>query len=344
MTKRLVCPARGEVAWAEVTLRELGAADVRVRCTHGCEKHGTMMAFFKGYANDRGRWDANLRMHLPHEGMLWNYPIPLGNMQVGVVTQAGESSGRAVGERVFFHGFFQPETVLPGVDTWSLPDGVAWQDAMLMDPAEFALGAIRDGHVRIGDRVAVFGLGAIGLCVVQLLRTAGASQIIASDPVAERRELALTLGATHVTTGNDDVGGQIRELTAGHGVDVAIDFSGAMPALQAAIRGVAYGGTIVCGAFPAPFGPGLDLGGEAHMNRPRIVFSRACSDPNPDHPRWDHPRIQHEVVALIRGGHLRGSAMLTPVVPFDALRDVYPQIAMSPAGMIKLGVEYPPTG
>jgi threonine dehydrogenase-like Zn-dependent dehydrogenase len=340
MTKRLVCPARGEVAWADVALPELRAEDVAVRCTHGCEKHGTMMAFYKGYANDRGRWDAENRMHLPHEGVLWNYPIPLGNMQVGIVTEAGPDSGRSVGERVLFHGFFQPKAVVAGRSTWRLPVEVAWQDAMLMDPAEFALGAIRDGQVRLGDRVAVFGLGAIGLCVVQLLVSAGASQIIACDPVSERTEVALNGGATDAIASTDDVGGQIRGLTQGAGVDVAIDFSGALPALQAAIRGVAYGGTIVCGAFPPPFGAGLDLGGEAHMNRPRIVFSRACSDPNPDHPRWDHARIQREVYRMILAGRLFGGDILNPVVPFESLPECYPQIATSPASMVKLGVIY----
>ena len=56
-------------------------------------------------------------------------------------------------------------------------------------------------------------------------------------------------------------------------MDVAIDYSGAPQALQAALRGVAYGGTVVAGAFPPPHQAGLDLGAEAPLNLPSIVFT-----------------------------------------------------------------------
>jgi threonine dehydrogenase-like Zn-dependent dehydrogenase len=73
---------------------------------------------------------------------------------------------------------------------------MSWKSAVCLDPAEFAFAAVRDGHVRIGDAVAVSGMGAIGLMVVQLARLAGASQVIAIDPLPSRRAIAEQLGAT----------------------------------------------------------------------------------------------------------------------------------------------------
>ncbi|RYG48596.1 zinc-binding alcohol dehydrogenase [bacterium] len=333
MSRRLVCTGVGRVAWSEIPRRELTEGEVRVRNRYGVEKHGTMLAFFKGYANERGRWDAEARVHRP-EGELWSYPIPLGNMQVGEVIE-----GPGVGRTVYFGGAFQEESVVS--DYRELPDGVDWRTAMLFDPAEFALGAVRDGHVRAGDDVAVSGLGAIGLVTVQMVKLAGA-RVFALDPVAARREVALATGAHAVLDPTDgDAGMRLRELTGMRGVDVAIDFSGAWQALQAAFRGVGYGGTIVYGAFPPPFGAGLDFGGEAHMNRPKVIFSRACSDPNPDHPRWDWARIQGTVAGFIADGRLDGTRIVDEPVPFDSLLTEYPRLADEPEAHLKLSVVYP---
>lgn len=299
-----------------------------MRPSHGVEKHGTMTAFVKGYANERGRWDAEARVHRP-EGVLWSYPVPLGNMQFGTLES---------GERVSWWGPFQDETVVTESSLRSL-GRVDWRDAAMQDPGEFALGALRDGGVRIGDDVAVFGLGAIGLAAVQLARAAGAARVFALDPIPARRAVAERYGATPLD--GEDAGMAVREATDMRGVDVAIDFSGASRALQAAFRSVAYGGTIAYGAFPAPFAAGLDLGGEFHMNRPRVISTRACSEPNPDHPRWDEARIRTSVWGLIQAGSLRGGGIVDDPAPFDELPKLYPEIAAHPEAHLKLSVEYP---
>ena len=63
--------------------------------------------------------------------------------------------------------------------------------AVCIDPAHVAVVAVRDGNVRLGDRVAVFGLGAIGLLTVQAARASGAERVMAVDPLDTRRERAL---------------------------------------------------------------------------------------------------------------------------------------------------------
>lgn len=341
--KRFVCTGRGQVGWQEVEDRALQPNEVRVRNWYGTEKHGTMMAFFKGYANDRGRWDADALMHRPGEGELWSYPIPLGNMQYGEIVEVGaEVEHRHVGDVVFFSDGFRPVSVVPWHQVFPATQGMEWEDAMMLDPLEFALGALRDGNVRIGDHLAIFGLGAIGLALVQAAIAAGAERIFAIDPILDRRDIAEKLGADACLdpTGTD-VGAVLRELADGIGVDVAIDFSGSRHALQAAIRGVGYGGTVVCGAFPPPYDGGLDFGGEAHMNRPKIVFSRACSDPNPDYPRWDHTRIRWAAYELIARSQVRGGEIIGPIIDFEDLPKVYPRIAEDPQRHLKLAVRYP---
>jgi threonine dehydrogenase-like Zn-dependent dehydrogenase len=210
-----------------------------------------------------------------------------------------------------------------------------------LDPADFAMGAVRDGHVRVGDAAAVLGMGAIGLMVVQLCKVAGACPVIASEPIASRRELARRLGADVVLDSHGcDVGLEIKKATRGRGADVVIDSSGSTDAMQDALRGVAYGGTVVSGAFPPPYGAGLDFGAESHLNIPTIVFSRACSEPHRDAPRWNERRIWDNVLRLLIEGRISGHQVVTPVVPFEELADVYPRIATEPDTLIKLGAEH----
>ena len=114
---------------------------------------------------------------------------------------------------------------------------------LFTDPAKFALAAVHDAEIKLGDRVAVFGMGAIGLLAIQMARLNGARQVFAVDPIAGRLELARRLGADQALNPDEcDVALTIKRATEGRGVDVALEISGVYPALQEAIRGTCQGG------------------------------------------------------------------------------------------------------
>jgi threonine dehydrogenase-like Zn-dependent dehydrogenase len=343
MPKRLIYTEQNTISWEEYELpKKLEPDRIRVRNTHGAEKHGTKAAFLHGHGNKRGRWDAAKQMHVPG-GVAWSYPIPLGNMQVGVVEETGREITRyRSGDRLLYFGAFEPVAVLGEADTWKLDAATSWKAATCLDPASFALCALRDGDIRIGDSVAIFSLGAIGLMAVQLAKWAGCHPIIAIDPVASRREVALKTGADQVIDPtNTDVGAALREATGWKGVDAVIEYCGAMEALQASLRGVAFGGKIILGGFPGPMKAGLDLGAEAHMNRPNILFTRTESDPNREHPRWDNVRVRSTVHRMILNGQINADLIVTPVLKFnDHLAAEYDQVTANAEKSIKFGVEY----
>ena len=86
------------------------------------------------------------------------------------------------------------------------------------DPARFALAAIHDAEIKLGDRVAIFGLGAIGMLALQMARLDGAAQVIAVDPIPERLELAHQLGADlTINPEENDAGMTIKQATGGRG-------------------------------------------------------------------------------------------------------------------------------
>jgi threonine dehydrogenase-like Zn-dependent dehydrogenase len=321
--------------------KPLGPAEVRVQATHAAFKHGTELALYTGFAAERGRFDPSIRLFRPERDAV-AYPSGIGNMFVGNVVEAGSEVKRLkVDDRVLGYGNLKPTHVVRESDCWLLPESTPWQSAVCLDPADFALAALRDGKVRLGDGVAIFGMGAISLILVQMARLAGANPIIAVDPFGMRREVARKLGATHlINPKEEDVGLRLKEITGGRGVDVAIEYSGSPQALQAAVRGVGYGGTVVCGAFPPPYGPGLDLGAEAHMNVPNLVFSRACSEPNRDHPRWSNQRIYDTCFSMITAGSITGVGIVSDPVPFESALEAFAAMANDASKTIKIGIEF----
>ncbi len=337
---RAVAPKTLEIVDYEE--EELAAGQVRVSTHFAAAKHGTEMAMLRGYAAERGRFNAELSIHEKPEGVRQFWGFTVGNMFVGEVTALGpEVEGLERGQRVLGYGGFRETQTVPASGLRVVPEEVSWQSAVCLDPADFAMAAVRDGQVRVGDAVAVFGMGAIGLLGIQIADCGGAHPVIAVEPLANRRAAAEACGADLTLNPREcDAGREIKLATDRRGADVVLEYSGARQALQHALRGVAYGGNVVAGAYPPPYGAGLDLGAEAHLNVPNIIFSRACSEPNRDHPRWDESRIYEVCWRMICEGRLRGDYVVNPVVPFEKALEAYLDIDRAPETNIKLGVSF----
>jgi Zn-dependent alcohol dehydrogenase len=115
---------------------------------------------------------------------------------------------------------------------------------------------LNTAKVEEGATVLVMGLGGIGISIVQGARLAGASRIVVSDPVPERRDHAANFGATDVLDPTrDDVVARAIELTGGIGVDYAFDGAGKQELVQQCIQASRIGGTTVMVGAPADLRP-----------------------------------------------------------------------------------------
>lgn len=112
--------------------------------------------------------------------------------------------------------------------------------------------AINSAQVRLGQTVAVVGLGGVGLAALLGARAAGARQLIAIDRLPAKLDLALSLGADRAFRADDpDLVAQVKAATSG-GVDVAIEAASAVAALESAYRITRRGGTTVTCSLPNP--------------------------------------------------------------------------------------------
>lgn len=345
MPRELVAVAPREPAYREYEDGPVPTGYVRLRSEFSAAKHGTELSLYRGVSPFADRvWDAKRQLFLPgeHGGGILGFPMALGNMTVGQIIELGEGAGRwRVGDRVFgWFGFRETHTV-PENALYALPTELTPEEVVCWDPAEFALSAVRDALIRLGDTVVVFGMGAIGLLALQMARLSGAVWVAAVEPIEKRRGLAADYGADVAYDPRDiDVALAVRRDLGREGVDVTIEASGSYVALHEALRSCAFGGRCVPLAFYHGEARGLRLGEEWHMNRLDMISTRACSDPNREHPRWDDGRIRDTAFALIRQRRVKVTGIVDPVVDFEHALEAYRMIDERPEESVKLGVRY----
>ena len=127
-----------------------------------------------------------------------------------------------------------------------LPENINYTEGALLEPLAVATHAVQKSHPNIGQSSAVFGAGAIGLLVTQLIKLAGGSEIIVVDVNKTRLETALELGATTVLNNRDcNALAEILKLTDQLGVDIAYEAVGLEITLIQALNALRKGGLAV---------------------------------------------------------------------------------------------------
>jgi L-iditol 2-dehydrogenase len=131
-----------------------------------------------------------------------------------------------------------------------VPDGVEAEEASFVEPVNTCLKAVRRAALQPGESVLVVGQGPIGLLLTQLCRRSGAEPIV-TDPLPDRREMALRLGAAVALPAGDEVPAEVRRLT-GRGADAALVAALGTDALRQAIDAVRPAGRIIVFAATSP--------------------------------------------------------------------------------------------
>ncbi len=143
------------------------------------------------------------------------------------------------------HGAFAEYVNVPQHILYNLPDNVSFEHAAMVEPIAVALHALNLTHISLNDAVVVGGSGMIALFVIQLLKIAGCSKIIAFDLDQHRLNLAKKLGATHVFRADtEDVAAEVKMLTHGRGADIAFEVVGITPVLKTLIESVRKGAQV----------------------------------------------------------------------------------------------------
>ncbi len=211
-----------------------------------------------------------------------------------------------------------------------IPDGLT-DEQVLMCPDIMSTGfsGAESGRVRIGDTVAVFAQGPIGLCATAGARLMGATTIIGVEAVPARMEIARSMGADHVVdfTKVDPVD-EIMRITDGRGVDVAIEALGRQETFEAALRVLRPGGTLSSlGVYSSdlriPLGPFLAGLGD------HTIVTTLCPGGK------ERMRRLMEVIASSR---LDTRPLLTHRFTLDQIEEAYDLFANQRDGVLKVAI------
>ncbi len=208
------------------------------------------------------------------------------------------------------NGGFAEYCSVPQAQCFLLDPEVPLRYGAMTEPLACCLHGIDRARIRTGDTVLVVGGGAIGLMMLQLARLQGASKVVVSEPVAMRREIALSLGADGVI---DPVHGSVAErleaILGRPGADVVIECVGNTLAVKQAFEAADRGSTVLLFSVPKP--------GTAHpldlMDVYRKELTVVGSMINPD----THARA----AALINGGLIRFEEIITHSYPVEKLEE-----------------------
>ena len=137
-----------------------------------------------------------------------------------------------------------------------IPDHVPYEEASITEPLACVYRGQKRANLQPGQNVLVLGSGLAGLLHINLARALGAGRIIATDMVDYRLQAARRLGADTAFPATEDVPARLREANDGRLADLVIVCTGALPALNQALKSVERGGTVL---FFAPTEPGVSL-------------------------------------------------------------------------------------
>ena len=272
-------------------------------------------------------------------------PVVLGHEPAGVVAEIGTGvSAFAVGDRVVVHhhaacgvcprcragedvmcAAWKKTRLHPGglaervrveaaavaTDTLRLPASLSFEDGALVEPLACAVKAVRKARVAAGDSVAVIGLGANGILLGLVARSAGAATLVGCDPDPARRAHARRLGFDAVAEPERDFSEKVKRASAA-GADVIFVLPTAEAALLSSLEAAGPAGRVVVYSPVEPSKTWRLSPHSLYLRDLSLLFSYSCGAAD-----------MREAVRLLERGVVRAAGFVTHRVPLARAAEAF---------------------
>lgn len=261
------------------------------------------------------------------------YPLAYGYSLVGRVVQCGSSVQDAdslIGKLVFTFSAHASHVITNRDAIQIVPDGIEAKDAIFMPSVETALSIVHDAHVRMGEKVAVFGQGLIGLLVTAILSNTGQKgmdfqapccgflgsklgTVTTIDAIPSRLAASAAMGSSQALLPS--------EVLASGPFDVAIEVSGNSRALQSAIDNTSNHGRVVVASWYGNADVALKLGIDFHRSHKTIVTSQVSEIRSELSGLWTKERRFGLTWEIVK--HIQPSRLLTMQTSLSNAQNAY---------------------
>lgn len=237
-----------------------------------------------------------------------NLPFKIGDM----VLSSGNHSSHVI--------------VTPGSDHLTpVPAGLSCEEAAFGVLGSVSLYGIERAGLRLGDHVAIIGMGVVGQLAVQLAIRTGCESVTAIDLESSRLEIAQRAGATHIVdVSTEDLNARVRDITHGDGIHTVIEASGASSAIPEAIDIARTGGTILLLGTPWRRNVEADLF-LVHLKELAIVGCHQPLCPKVETPAfpWTQSSNRRQILRMIEDGRLNVKQLVTHRKSFLEIEEAY---------------------
>ncbi len=251
------------------------------------------------------------------------FPRTVGYSAAGIVTETGSNiTDIKVGDRVaVYWGKHKKDITINRKNVIKIPDGVSTKEASMALISTFPLAAIRKTRLEIGESAMVMGLGILGIFAVQELKAAGAYPVIAVDPIKERREFALKLGADYALDPTDDNFVKDALALSDGGVNVCIEVTGLGVGLIQALDCMKKMGRVALLGCTRDSHFEIDYYGKVHGRGILLIGAHTMARPKAESAAglWTDADDLKAILSLIKGKRLNFMDMICEIhSPKDA--------------------------
>lgn len=265
----LLFKAPFEVAVEEEEINfNLADDEVLLRTEKSGISAGTERLLFRGEFPRHLTVDANIK----GLNQTFQYPLKYGYAAVGHVVETGSRATHWLHQRAFVFAPHQEWIVAKKEQLIAIPDSLSSSRATLLAHMETAISLVTDGAPVIAERIAIVGMGLVGLMTLHLLKGFPAADLVAVDTDPRRRALAQQWGAH--TANSSLFSKDTSESKAREHFDLIFELSGKPETLNDCIDAAAFAGRIVVGSFYGGKSAAINLGGAFHRERLQVISSQ----------------------------------------------------------------------
>lgn len=339
--KSLYFEGPGCVKIRESSISAPGSGQVLVKTVFSAISAGTESLVY------RGEWPEDLTVdeNISTIRGEFSYPLRYGYASVGRVIQTGENvSPEYLGKLVFAFNPHESVFISRIENLVLIPEILSPEAACFIPNMETAISLVMDGSPIIGEVVAIFGQGVVGLLTTAVLSSMRLAKIVTFDKYKLRRKASFGLGADLSIDSTSDFGVERFEgffqnsLSSDFRADLTYELSGRPEALNQAITITGFDGRIVLGSFYGSKKADIQLGSWFHRSRIKIISSQVSSIAPRWTGRWTKSRRLGLALRMLE--EIEPDNLITHRINFNEAENAYKLIDERPDEVLQVILNY----